>query len=130
LGSAVLVGGQDDIRLYDARGALLRTWSSTSAVNELASSPDGATFASGHHTGEVYLWRPDQDEPVASFIGHASRVNALAFSPDGRTLYSGSWDLTVRAWDISVIQAEARPLQTAIETAWGRDLNDVLSGVY
>lgn len=130
LGSDVLVGGQDDIRLYDARGALLRTWSSTSAVNELASSPDGATFASGHHTGEVYLWRPDQDEPVASFIGHASRVNALAFSPDGRTLYSGSWDLTVRAWDISVIQAEARPLQTAIETAWGRDLNDVLSGVY
>ena len=77
----------------------------TSAVNFLAFSPDGRTFASGSADGTIILSGPiiqlDRSTGEQKMLaGHTHRISSLAFSPDGKTLASDSRDGTIRLWDV------------------------------
>jgi WD40 repeat protein len=62
---------------------------------QLATSPDGRTLASG-----ISLREAATGGRRAELTGHTNDVCAVAFSPDGRTVASGSMDGTVRLWDL------------------------------
>ena len=73
----------------------------TSAVNDVAFSPDGRWLASGSSDQIVKLWEAATGRAVRTLAGHSNSVEAVAFSPDGRWLASGSWDKTVKLWEVA-----------------------------
>ena len=67
------------------------------AVNSLAFSADGRTFASGS-ADAIILW--DRSTSAQTRLtGHTHWVSSLAFSPNGKMLASDSRDGTIRLWD-------------------------------
>lgn len=71
-----------------------------SLVVALAFHPDGQLLASGHSTGDIYLWQIDTGQQVACWNACPEAIWTLAFSPDGRTLVAGSGDAAIRFWDV------------------------------
>jgi len=74
----------------------------TSAVTQLAWSPDGSTLASSagwfdSEDSSVRLWQPD-GQALTPLFDHTQPVTALAWSPDGQTLATGSQDQTIKLW--------------------------------
>lgn len=67
----------------------------------LAYSPDGTLLAGGSFSSNIYIWRTDSWQPVATLTDHTNWVVDLKFSPDGRILASGSYDGTIRLWDVA-----------------------------
>jgi WD40 repeat protein len=67
----------------------------------IASSPEGATVATGHNDGIIRLWDATAGGLRRELAGHRMRVAGLAFSPGGRVLASGGWDGTVRLWHLA-----------------------------
>ncbi len=72
----------------------------TSAVSEVAFSPDGKTLASGSWDNSVKLWSVESGQQLASLEGHTGWVWSVAFSSDGKTLASGSADKTIKLWNV------------------------------
>ncbi|MDQ3764358.1 MAG: hypothetical protein M3460_23135, partial [Actinomycetota bacterium] len=71
----------------------------TSAVRDVASSPDGRRLASASNDRTIRVWEIASGDELAVLHGHTDTVNAVAWSPDGRQLATGSHDHTVRVWD-------------------------------
>ncbi len=92
------------------------------AVSDIA--PDGRLWvAVGSLRGDTWLWAVDGASITfwAHFRDHTERVAALAFSDDVRLLVTGSWDDHVRIRSLL-----PPPSLTAVEAAWGLDLDAVL----
>jgi WD40 repeat protein len=64
----------------------------------LSWSPDGTMLAVGTKTGKVLIYRPPDNIPYRTLLGHASDVNNVAWSPKGDKLASVSDDRTARVW--------------------------------
>ena len=67
-------------------------------VNNLAWSPDGATFAVASSLG-IYLYDAETLQEIR-FIDTGAWIFGVSFSPDGSTLASGDRDSKVRLWDV------------------------------
>jgi len=61
---------------------------------------DDTMVASGHMSGNIYLWNTKTGRLDSNYKGHQDRVWSVAFSPDGTKLVSGSADRTIKLWDI------------------------------
>jgi WD40 repeat protein len=91
------------IRFWDAasgepRGELPKT---SSAVTDLAFSPDAKTLAVVNWDGTIALWEvnPKRERAVLRTSGRGLR--AVAFSTDGGLLATGGMDGAVRLWDMA-----------------------------
>jgi WD40 repeat protein len=106
---AFLPGGDT---LVSASGTLIVFWSVeeqtvsavlggfSTAVNQVAFSPDGGRLASAVSDGTIVLWDPATGERVQVLRGHTDSVTDLAYSPDGKHLASASEDRKVFLWDL------------------------------
>lgn len=55
-------------------------------------------MAAGAVDGEIFLWRRDDSEPLATSSVHVSEVTGIGFAGNGDRLFSASADGSVRAW--------------------------------
>lgn len=74
------------LKIYFDRSTTL---SDSNAIEALAFSPDGKTFASGHRDGTLRLWEAETGRKLST-VGDHKRVviDSLAFSSDGKKLVS------------------------------------------
>lgn len=95
-----LVSGSDGLHLYQLPDFNLRQlWPRPAGqFTALAWNPaqPGLAFADGG--GALWLWEPDQAEPVSLLQG-AGRINSLDWSSDGRYLAAASNDDNIRVWE-------------------------------
>ncbi len=73
----------------------------TSPINSVSFSPDGATLASRAWDGTVKLWDIATGESIATLEGHTYWASSVSFSPDGATLASGAGVSTILLWDVA-----------------------------
>ncbi|MDE0635888.1 MAG: sigma-70 family RNA polymerase sigma factor [Candidatus Poribacteria bacterium] len=74
----------------------------TSAVSNIAFSPDGRFFASGSNDDTIILWDRSRGEQKTLTVHKSlSSIYALTFSPNSKTLASGSGD-TIQFWDTTI----------------------------
>ncbi len=107
----------------------------TSAVTQLAWSPDGNTLASSagwfdSTDNSVRLWKSNGQE-LAILSGHSQPVSALAWSPDGQILATGSHDQTIKLWESDGTLMQTIDLQKGIvfALAWSPDGKILASGL-
>ena len=63
------------------------------AVEALAFSPDGKTFASGHRDSTLRFWKSETGGKLATVKDHKrGSIEGLTFSPDGKMLASSTLD--------------------------------------
>jgi WD40 repeat protein len=89
-----------------------RFGSNASAVNSIAFTHDGRTFAAGHADDSIQLWNPDgspTQRPV-TLVGHEGPVTSVAFAPGTNMLASGSSDTTIRLWSTPPATKYGAPL--------------------
>lgn len=82
--------------------------SSSSQPNDIlaaAWSPDGKRFVSGDNAGVARIWDINQDQPIATMVGHRLGIWSIDWSPDGEHIATGSDDLTARIWDAQTGEA-------------------------
>jgi RNA polymerase sigma factor (sigma-70 family) len=114
-GLAVLVGGKDALRLFDAKSGKDRSFPSGGSpeLQALAVSPDGRVVASGDIASPhaVRTWELATGKAIFVLKGHEFAVSSVAWSPDGRIVASADNNRnyanpdnrksanTVRLWD-------------------------------
>jgi WD40 repeat protein len=98
----LIVGLEDDrktIRVWNAYGELLNTFSHQRRINKLTFSPDSTVLASASHDGMVRLWNLENQKAL-ELEGHRDFVWDVSFSHNGKFLVSAGADRTVRIWSI------------------------------
>src|SRR5439155_20146064 len=65
-------------------------------------------LASAGFDSNVKLWDLMTGEEVLTLRGHSSGVRSVAFSRDGNRLASASGDRSVRVWNATPLEEEAR----------------------
>lgn len=82
-------------------GKLFNTYRKHStAVLNIAWSPDGKKIASASADKTVHIWNATSKNPILIYRNHSRPVSAVSWSPDGSRIVSGSWDTTVQVWDV------------------------------
>jgi serine/threonine protein kinase len=82
-------------------GEVRAAWKAQKKLGGLPHTRDGRFLASVGDDSEVRIWATDDQQEVATLVGHRGRVYGAAFSPDGRFLATtGVDDLTVRIWEL------------------------------
>ena len=96
------------IILWDAAtGRVLRETRHSTAMDQLATAPDGRTFAEGGEDKRVRIRDAQTLEVLREFRAHDGAISALAFHPTKPVLASAAMDFTVRLWnpaDASLIE--------------------------
>lgn len=100
----IAAGGDDQsVRVWTADGRLLETLTGpTSAVQDIAFSPDGTKLAAGAGDFTVRVWQVGRTEPL--FVRRGTQVGAVQrveFSRDGSNIVTAGDDATVRIWSLS-----------------------------
>jgi WD40 repeat protein len=68
--------------------------------------PAGLIAATGSRNGEVCLWRVEEPmKPLARWQAHPGKVTATTISLDGRRIFTAGADQSLRAWDITLLDA-------------------------
>ena len=94
---ASLQGGAIDV--WSSAGTKLATFHEQSAVDGLAISPDGRTFATAGMDDVARIRDLDTGRLLHELRRHTKAVTGVAFSPDGTTLATSSVDHDARLWD-------------------------------
>jgi len=104
-GSAVAVGRNDGMLIYETNGELLeRCDLGSSACTCVAYSPDGLKIVTGSSDGIVRLWCARQFRQLATYRGHERSVRCCAFSPDNKRIITGGEDSVVMEWSAANAQ--------------------------
>ncbi|WP_017663344.1 WD40 repeat domain-containing protein [Baaleninema simplex] len=99
----LLVGAYiDDLVINDPKSGQTKQTLGTNldVISAVAISPDSSIIASGHHNGEIHLWKTQSARKLTTLTGHSGVVETLVFSPDGKLLASGGEDTTIKLWDL------------------------------
>ncbi len=125
-GARVCTAGQDG-RVVLALDGLLEKRATTGAEwsrpldgrpADLAS--DGQALAIGLTNGEALVVRASDGALLARLGGHEERIASVVFDPQPPArLWTASWDGTLRAWDGSAWQTDAKVLVEAARRRWG-----------
>ena len=120
-GTAVLVGTGTGADEHDARSGEAVHHYPTGELRtvEVAWSRDDGLLAIGDLAGTVWLYKRGGDAPLAVLRGHTQQASTFDFTPDGSTLFSGSWDGTVRAWNLQIIDTDPAQLLSEAQRDWG-----------
>ncbi len=70
-------------------------------IRAVAASRDGAVFAAGGYSGQLWLMRRDQAR-LQSVPAHRGLIQAMQLSSDGRLLATGGADRVIRIWEVAV----------------------------
>lgn len=100
-GKLVAIGGDDELRLWDAgAGENMRTLSGHQAtVNALVFSQDDRLLGSADTAGNIKIWDVATGQLKDNFSAGA-KVTALRFAPMGQLLASAGDDRSVSLWDL------------------------------
>ncbi len=89
----------------------------STAVSDVAYSPDGGIITAGASDGSITLFGAGDGHPTAALPGHHGPVLGLAFGPGGR-LYSAALDRQIVAWSLGAgAAAPMRRSGPAVPTA-------------
>lgn len=109
------IAQESELQLVSVNGAPLWQRPLEDIITALALSPDYAV--AGLQDGSVQVFDTRDGTELARITAHQRRVSDLLL--DGETLVSASWDGWVHRMDLSVLHAETRALQQAVEQSWG-----------
>jgi len=73
----------------------------TDVVNALSFSPDSYKVASASDDTKVYVWNPENGQPIIRYTGHKAEVRSVDWAPQLDLIASGGNDHTVQIWDAS-----------------------------
>ncbi len=99
------IGGEfSKVYLYNTKSDYtLKTFNTSSSINDLAYRPDGDRLAAAGSNGDIYIFHTDHQNGTRRLLRtlreHAGSVRAVAWSPNGSILASGGNDGTVRLWN-------------------------------
>lgn len=98
--SAIVTGGQDkQLRVWNAKGELVRSWSAHEApIQKVVFSQNGKFIVSSSLDGAVKLWQASDGKFVASLVEHRGEVRAIAVSDS--MIATGSLDRTIKLWKL------------------------------
>lgn len=74
----------------------------TAEGSAVAWRSDAGGFATADAAGNICLWSPDLDAPLAKLSGHPGRVSQLLFAQGNQQLVSLGDDKLLRAWQLPV----------------------------
>jgi WD40 repeat protein len=108
----VLVAGGRSARFWDtlAGTPVGGVMTASSAITQVALSPDGGLFALASDNGAVQVWDARAQTPVGPSLRCTGKTGSLSFSADGARLYAGGGN-TICQWS-SRTGAPVRPALT------------------
>lgn len=68
---------------------------------------DGNAFATADDSGQICVWSPDLNNPIASLHGHPGKVSAIVLPNSDQRLASGGDDGCIRVWQLPKIPAKS-----------------------
>ena len=98
-----------------------------SAIEQVAMSPDGKTYATGSFDGSVSLWDRKSGRNIATFKDHTENARETVFSNDGLWFASGSTDGTICVYSMSKLD---KPVYTLSPGSYLNCLKFVKNGKY
>ena len=93
-----LAGAGEAVYLWDAAGALLRTFPGGGRRARLRLSPDGKRLAVGKDGGAVQVWDAETGELAGTLKGGRGRLLSLLYSVDGSQLLTAYSEGPVQVW--------------------------------
>jgi serine/threonine-protein kinase len=106
-GRSLYSGGKRVITIWDVGDDFTESISmesSTTSIQDLEWSPDGAYLASSGVNGTVQIWDPDSGAEIASLIVSTSAARAVAWSPDSSSVAAIGTTGEIRIWDVATWQ--------------------------
>jgi serine/threonine protein kinase len=106
-GRSLYSGGKRIITIWVLNDGLVEVRSmesSTTSIQDLEWSPDGAFLASAGVNGTVQVWDPETGIEITSLIVSTSAARAVAWSPDSNSVAAVGTAGEIRVWDTDTWQ--------------------------
>ncbi|MFZ4790785.1 MAG: DUF4082 domain-containing protein [Candidatus Competibacteraceae bacterium] len=97
-------------------------------VTALAVSPDGNSFVSASHSGQVQLRDIKSNKKLLALPLHQFPVSGVVFSADSKQVITASRDTSIRVWNAAtgqrnqILQGPAHPIRAIVASPDGRFL--------